>query len=285
MDPKIEAQSSTEKEKTVDTAWLFDVDGVITHPQQKRVTEPQILDEIVKRLKTGESVALVTGRSLSFLRDRVVNPLAKRIDDKQILSNFLAIGEKGGNWLTFDESGSATEHIDESLSVPQSLQVEARQLVADRFSKTMFFDESKRTMISIEMKDGIPLKDFWPRQQELVPILNQLLAKHNLADQLKVDPTSIATDVESKNVGKTLGARKALDWLKERKIKPKRVVAVGDSQSDLEMAEEIYTNNLPVEFVFVGEPERLQAKNLPFPTVSTTTRFEKGTLEYLQSSK
>lgn len=30
--------------KSPKSAWLFDVDGVITHPEEKRITEPQILD-------------------------------------------------------------------------------------------------------------------------------------------------------------------------------------------------------------------------------------------------
>lgn len=33
-----------EQEHFVDTAWIFDVDGVITNPREKRVTEPEILD-------------------------------------------------------------------------------------------------------------------------------------------------------------------------------------------------------------------------------------------------
>lgn len=39
---------------------------MITNPEQKRVTEPRILEEIIKRLKTAEPVALVTGRSIDF---------------------------------------------------------------------------------------------------------------------------------------------------------------------------------------------------------------------------
>lgn len=78
-------------------AWLFDVDGVITHPEQKRVTEPQIITEIIKRLQAGEPVALVTGRSVDFMRDKVITPLKGELQDLSLLQNFLAVGEKEGN--------------------------------------------------------------------------------------------------------------------------------------------------------------------------------------------
>lgn len=55
-----------EKERTVDAAWIFDVDGVITSLQGKKVTEPQILDHIAKKPEAGEPVAFNTGRSWSI---------------------------------------------------------------------------------------------------------------------------------------------------------------------------------------------------------------------------
>lgn len=46
------------------TAWLFDVDGTVTHPEIKQVNRQEIIDFIAERLKIEEPVALVTGRSL-----------------------------------------------------------------------------------------------------------------------------------------------------------------------------------------------------------------------------
>lgn len=95
MDNLPEMPKSVESKTIVNHAWLFDIDGVITHPEQKRVTEPRIIDEIIKRLQAGEPVALVTGRSLSWMIDRVVSPLEQKVNDKSLLTNFFGLGEKG----------------------------------------------------------------------------------------------------------------------------------------------------------------------------------------------
>ena len=43
-------------------AWIFDVDGVITNPIEKRVTLSKIVDELIRRLKKNEPIGLNTGR-------------------------------------------------------------------------------------------------------------------------------------------------------------------------------------------------------------------------------
>ena len=194
--------------KNPSVAWLFDVDGVITNPQQKKVTEPQILKEIAKRLELNQPVALVTGRSLDFMKARVINPLAKILKDNKSLQNFLAVGEKGGVWISYDSNSHGSEEIDKSISVPQALQEEVRSLVENKFPETMFFDETKRTMISTEMKDGISLNNYHAQQKDLCAQLEELLEKHNLKDRLEVDPSTIATDIQNKHVGKDFAAKR-----------------------------------------------------------------------------
>lgn len=267
-------------------AWLFDVDGVITNPEQKRITEPQILDEIIKRLQAGEPVALVTGRSIDFMQDRVIGPLRDKINDPSLLQNFLAMGEKGGVWVTY-ENGEPQEHVDNGISVPQDLQDQVRKLIQDQFSDLMFFDETKKTMISTEMKDGTNLGDYHARQQVLDQKLEELVTSHGLSDELEVDLTTIATDIQNKHVGKDFAARRVLAWLKEKGIKPQNFVAMGDSKSDVPMAQEIHSQGLPVLLTFVGkEDDRkyIQGLNLPFPVKFTDALYEKGTLEYLSSN-
>ena len=93
---------------TVDTVWIFDIDGAV---------EPQILVHIAGKLKEGEPVAFNTGRPSSWLIERVINPLLERIEDKKVLQNFIAVSEKGGCWVTFDKDGKIHQHIDDSISV------------------------------------------------------------------------------------------------------------------------------------------------------------------------
>lgn len=95
---------------SVNTAWIFDIDGVVTNPSEKKVTEPQILDHIANKLKNGEPVAFNTTRSSSWLIEYVITPLLQMVEDKNVLENFIAVGEKGECWLTIDKNGAMQEH-------------------------------------------------------------------------------------------------------------------------------------------------------------------------------
>ena len=268
----------------INTAWIFDVDGVITNPQEKRITESEILDEIIKRLENGEPVALNTGRSLVFIAERVITPLMKKLEDKKLLFNLFASGEKGGTWITFDENGQMKHHKDESISIAKSLQDKVRDIINSEFSESMFFDETKETMISTEMKDGYPVEEYTKQQKGLNKKLQELVNQEGLAEKLKVDPTTIATDIENKRVGKGFAVKRVIEWLSSRGIKPQRYIAFGDSfASDIPMAEEIHSQGLPVEFVFVGK-DNIHTSDLPFPVKRPLASFEKGTLEFLKGS-
>lgn len=273
---------TAEQEKTVKTAWVLDVDGVITNPQEKKVTEPKILDQIAKKLEAGEPVALNTGRSLIWIIDRVITSLLEKVQDKKSLRNFFASGEKGGAWITFDENGKMQHHKDESISVSQSLQDKVRALINSEFSESMFFDETKETMISTEMKDGYPVEEYAKHQKGLNAKLQELVDQENLTEELKVDPTTIATDIENKHVGKGFAVERIIGWLQEIGANPQRFIAFGDSfSSDIPMAEKLHSKNKKVEFVFVGKGEIKQS--YPFPIARPQGFFEKGTLEALRT--
>jgi len=55
------------------TAWIFDVDGVITNNETRTVVETEILQIIIAMLKNDQPVALNTGRSLAWTIENVVN--------------------------------------------------------------------------------------------------------------------------------------------------------------------------------------------------------------------
>lgn len=265
------------------TAWIFDVDGVITDPQEKKITEPEILDEIIKRLTLGEPVALNTGRSLSWMIEKVITPLSEKIEDKTILKNFFAVGEKGGTWAEFDNQGNLIENKDENISVPDNLKNQVRDIINSKYSESMFYDESKLTMISTEMKDGHSLEEYREEQKSLTSELTNLLTNNNLTEKFKVDPTTIAVDVENKFVGKNFAVKRILDWIKGKRINPQKYVTFGDSfRSDVPMAQEINSQKLPVEFVYVGG-EAINPSELPFTVHQTKSKFGNGTLEFLKS--
>lgn len=275
--------TSSEKTRSFNSAWLFDVDGTLTEPEAKKIEAPEIIEELIRRLKLGGIIGLNTGRSLDFISTEVLDPLEERIQDKSLLQNVIAIGEKGAVVITYDETGSRKEQIDENIRVPEDLQEEIRQLVSQPpFSETIFFDDTKRTMISVELRKNIKIEDFKELQNQLNKVLSELLKRHNLADEFKIDPSRIATDIENKQVGKALGVRKFVGLLEERGIEPEEYVSFGDSSADLEMFKELKRLGKKVDFIFVGGKEHLPGEGLE-QVIFTDKLCDKGTLEYLKT--
>lgn len=271
--------------KTTKNAWLFDVDGVITNPEQKRVTEPQILDEIAKRLQRNEPVALITGRNLEWVTDRVASQLETKVTEKKLLDNLFVSGEFGGSFTIY-RNGQRNQKVDEEIRVPQDIIEKAREIAA-KFSDSMFFDESKKTMVSIEMNDNLSIDQFKSPQKELVEQLNRMLEEEHVQDRFMVHADSIATNIRDKKANKRFAAKQVIGWLVDKGIRPQSFITTGDSSSDLEMAQEIHDKGLPVTFVFVGKEtdrRKIGGQNLPFPVTFTQGKYEKGTLEYLAST-
>lgn len=279
-EPTVETQ---ENERIVPYALIFDVDGVLTHPSEKRVTELELFSQFIKRLEAGEPLILNTGRAANFMIKRILEPLEELVGDKKLLKNLFAVGEKGVVSIQYNDIGERTEYVDQSISVPEALQIEAKRLVEEKFSDIAFYDTTKETMITVEMLDGLPVDEFRKKQGDLNDELRKLLTRHGLTTEYKVDPTGIATDVENNHVGKGLGIQKALKWLAEQKIKPERFITFGDSPSDIAMADELHQSGLPVEFVFVGEKNLLADKKPEFPVTYTAGQCEIGTMEYLKN--
>lgn len=269
-----------ETRTTVDTAYLFDVDGVLSDPREKRVTEEGIYTSVIERLQRGEPVGLNTGRSTEWMEERIIRPILEKIQDKSVLANFVAIGEKGGTWITFDEQGNMHHGRAQAISVPEDLNERARRLVEEKYGDSMFFDATKETMISIEMHDGYDLAEFTRRQAQLTEELVQILSETGQEKIYKVDPTTIATDIESPHVGKALGADRFLQFLTDRDIKPVQFKAFGDSASDLEMADELERKGRQVDFVYVGDRAKLGNVTKDYP-IEYVGGFSQGTLEYL----
>lgn len=60
--------------KKADHISILDVNGVVTDPAEKRITESEILDEVIKRLEQGEPVALNTGRLVESVKRKGIRP-------------------------------------------------------------------------------------------------------------------------------------------------------------------------------------------------------------------
>lgn len=279
---------SEKRIRKVDEILVFDVDGVITEPSG-RMFDPEIMYEIKRRLEIGEPVILNTGRSISWVQSQIIARLYHTYDLKDVssLQNLFVVGEKGGSWMTFDEKGMMQTHIDGNITLPQELQRKINQLIADEFFQTMFYDTTKHTMVTAEMKPLDPQRskeeqeiEFKKNQIELERKITAIIEEANLSDSIRVDTTTIATDVEDRNVGKDFAMQRVVAWLNQIGVDGRRYLTFGDSESDIKMAIQLHDDGKEVEFIYVGN-KPLEGE-FTFPVTTTNGKFNKGTVEYLQ---
>ncbi len=271
-----------ETRQQVNKLYLFDVDGVLTDPREKRVTNPALFDEFIARLANNEKIALNTGRSTAWLENNFLVPLLERVEDPAILSNMICIGEKGGTWATIDSEKHVSHGKVESIALPAELKDRISRLVAEKYSDQMFFDETKQTMISVEMNDGGDIAEFQKSRDRFADDAHAILKEMGLEGKYRVDPTTIATDVESPYVSKALGARRFTEYLRGQDVAFAQASfeAFGDSPSDADMADELARMGLAVDFVFVGDPRKLTG-NSEFYDTEVVEGYNQATLAWL----
>jgi hydroxymethylpyrimidine pyrophosphatase-like HAD family hydrolase len=281
----MEEEAKVESKHFPNTAWFFDVDGVLTNPEAKRVIQPEIFNELVKRLEIGEPVGLNSGRSLDFIITEILDPLETKLKDRCLFKNIFTVGELGAVWVSYDDDGVRSISQNVGLNLPNDIQNQIREILNQPpFSNIMFYDESKRTMVTVELKSNKTIAEFTVPQKNLVSTLQALLKKYHLEKYFRVSPTRIAIDVEYVNVGKALGARKLVELITKKGIEPQIYICFGDTTTDYEMFEELIRLGKKSRFVFVGGKENLIGRNLT-PVTFTKLLVDKGTLEYLRENK
>lgn len=261
-------------------AWLLDVDSTITDPSLKKVPH-QMFEKLEAILLNQEPLALISGRSISWLEERVTGPFEKFVKDPQILENFFVSSEFGAMSKYYKNGES---YISNNLPnvLPSQLIKEAKNITR-QYKKTMFFDTSKKTMISVEMNDNLPLSQFQKPQKLLHADLEVLIKKFKLQDQFEVQSDTIATNIKHKNANKGRAAQEVLQWLGIQNLKPQKFTVIGDSLGDSQIAAALSGRNLSVEFIFVGKSADKSKLKLNLPVVFTKGHYWHGTLEYLSS--
>ncbi len=254
-------------------AWLFDVDGVITNPELKKAN-PQIIKKLSEILERGEILGFNTGRALEFVIEDVLKPLNVALTNKELLYNVFFVGEMGGTWGDY-KNGKIEDTIDPQITIPDELIQKIRDLISFKYSDTMFFDETKKTMISVELIKGKDLARFHEEQKKLIEDMRKIL--EHLGDaNLVIDPNIISTNIINSHVGKDLGVKRFLMLIKDRP-EPEEFETFGDNQSDLEMHKYLIKNGHKSRFIYVGAKEIEEGKNI----IKTKAKFDKGTIEYL----
>src|SRR6185312_16271868 len=87
----------------------------------------------------------------------------------------------------------------------------------------------------------------------------------------RIDPSVIATDVESVRAGKAIGVRRALDLLRGDGPLPSTWHTVGDSRTDYAMADQLHALGHDVTHVDVGPRPPLDR---PYPVLTVPGLFD-----------
>jgi hydroxymethylpyrimidine pyrophosphatase-like HAD family hydrolase len=252
-------------------ALLLDVDGPVASPLTRTV-QPGIIADLLALAAAGIPVIFNTGRSDAFIREQVMEPMIAAGMPAGILIH--AICEKGAVWFSYTASGPGAVHVDRELAIPQAFGDDVRRLVAEDYATHMFYDETKRAMVSVEQHIAVANSDYREEQALFDADAMELMGRHGLGvvrldhhapnsdDRIdyRVDPTIISTDIESVRLGKDLGASRAVELLAAQGITPQAWRTVGDSRTDYAMADWLHHNDHPVKHVDVrpadGVPDK-----------------------------
>ena len=253
---------------------LLDVDGPVSSPATRTVA-PALLGDLAALLGAGMPVVLNTGRAVDFVQDRILDPLAAALPGG---ARMHAVCEKGGVWTS---GGDAEVHTDPALQVPDVARALLERLVDSTYGDAMFVDRTKRVMATVEARTDVPNDVYLERQRAFdADLLAGLRAaglgvrlrdeRHPDADgrtPWRVDPSVIATDVESDASGKALGAARALALLADDGPLPRTWHTVGDSRSDYAMADHLHGLGYRVTHVDVGPQPPLADRPYPVTDV------------------
>ena len=252
-------------------ALLLDVDGPVASPLTRTV-QPGIIADLLALAEAGIPVIFNTGRSDAFIREQVMAPMIAAGMPAGITIH--AVCEKGAVWFSYTASGAGQVHVDRELAIPQAFGDDVRRLVAEDYATHMFYDETKRAMVSVEQHIAVANSDYREEQALFDADAMELMGRHGLGvvrldhhapnsdDQIdyRVDPTIISTDIESVRLGKDLGASRAVELLAAQGITPQAWRTVGDSRTDYAMADWLHHNDHPVKHVDVRPADGVPVK-------------------------
>lgn len=261
-------------------ALLLDVDGPIASPITRDV-KPEIIALLLELATAGIPVVFNTGRSDDFIKHQVMGPMIAAGMPTDL--GIHAVCEKGATWFSFNADGPGVLHIDHDLSVPASYADDIRQLVNEGYSAHMFFDETKRAMVSVEQHIEVSNTEYRAEQEHFDADALAAMLRHGLGatrldahypdgeDSIdyRVDPTIISTDIESVRLGKDLGAARACELLAADGVLPAAWFTVGDSRTDYAMADWLHHHGHQVSHVDVRPADGVPEKAYPVLTAAT----------------
>lgn len=246
---------------------MLDLDGPISSPEERRIAIPSIRSNLVLLAGAGVPIAFITGRSDTFVREEIIEPL--HADGLSPDARMFAVCEKGAVWAPITADGMGDLTVDREVALPEDFADDIRGIVQRDFADTMFFDETKRAMITLEQNRDVASERYREAQQRMNEAAFDALVRHGLGARLgdretpdaegrvpfRVDPTIISTDIESVTLNKDIGAERALNYFSQHGALPRLWRTVGDSRSDYLMADHLHASGFDVAHVDVRPSE------------------------------
>lgn len=248
---------------------LLDVDGPIASPVTRTIAIRSIIDDLVYLANAGVPVVFNTGRTDLFLRDQVVKPLLAAGLSPH--ARAFGVCEKGAVWFGLTMNNFDGIHIDSDLALPGEIRADLRNLLESQYSGSMFWDEHKHVMASHEQRTDVEHAEFLPERDRFAAAAFELLELQGVGVELgdrrttapasvRIEPTIISVDIEKVELGKDLGAKRALTLLEGSGGIPRVWRTVGDSRSDYTMADFLHTEGFDVAHVDVRPSEGVPDK-------------------------
>jgi hypothetical protein len=193
--------------------------------------------------------------------------------------------EKGATWAPITENGLGEVEVDPTVALPEDVVAELRALTERRFPATMFWDDTKRAMVSVEQRTDVAAEAYKRDQPRFDAAAFDILVgagvgvRHEDRESpdaagripFRIDSTIISTDVESVLLDKDRGAERALAYFAERMELPTRWRSIGDSRSDYKMADALHAAGFEVAHVDVRPSDGVLEK--PYPVITIDDRI------------
>ncbi|MFO7689220.1 MAG: hypothetical protein R6W83_01470 [Cryobacterium sp.] len=256
---------------------LLDVDGPIASPITRTISTPSIVADLVLLAAANVPIAFITGRSDAFISEQVIAPLLAAGLPEQM--RMYGVCEKGAVWFAITAAGMGELSVDGAVALPPAVVSEVRQLVAEQFADTMFFDETKLAMISVEQRVDVDRESYLSAQVRFNDAAFDILSRHGVGVRLdgrvwhdaagqvpfRIEPTIISTDIESVLLDKNHAAERALAFFAQSGALPRLWRSVGDSRSDYRMADHLHEAGYDVSHVDVRPEDGILDR--PYPVI------------------
>lgn len=266
-------------------AYHFDVDGVLTNHQTRKITKPELITTLINKLNEGNPLGFISGRGMIWLRSSIVKVLENYLMDhpgfaKSILDSVFVSGEFGGVMCTHT-NGERQETVNNAFIIPDVVR-RGLHLVSFQYSDYVFIEAQKQTIFTVVANENISDKDFQTRKYTIIEEFQHVLEGY---PDLEVQADRIAINIRYKKANKKYATDMYLQWLKEKGFTPEKYFVFGDSLSDLEMGEELQKQKLPFSFIFVGDKNELANTKPSFELTFTKSQWDEGTIEYLNEQE